>query len=289
MSDTIQPNGEGVLITGCSSGIGRATAIHLAQRGFTVFAGVRKQVDAAALRNLGEPNLVPVCPLDLVDLENIPAVVDTVNEELARRGRVGLRALIQNAGGGSIAPIELMSLAGFSAEVEARLVGSVALVQACLPLLRKVDGGRVVWITTPAIIPTPYVASIHACDFAVNCIARTLDIELKPWNVASVMVRCGGIRTPSADRSMDELAKSLQEWPRERAALYEQALQEWRDSMAGFDARRTPPEKVAEVVCRALVARSPKRRYSVGYMAGAAAFLEALPQPLADAILRMRF
>lgn len=289
MAHDIQPNGEGVLITGCSSGIGRTTAIHLARRGFAVFATVRKQVDAAELRSLGVPNLIPVCPLDLVEMEHIPAAVDAVSEELGRRGRVGLRALIHNAGGGSIAPIELMSLAEFSAEVEARLVGSVALVQAFLPMLRRVEGGRVVWITTPAIMPTPYVASIHACDFAVNCLARTLDIELKPWHIASVMVRCGGIQTPSVARSMEVLARSLEEWPPERAALYQQALQDWRESMAAFDTRRTPPEKVAEVVYRALAARRPKRRYPVGYMAGAAAFLEALPQPLADAILRMRF
>lgn len=289
MSRDIQPSGEGVLITGCSSGIGRATAIHLAQRCFTVFATVRKQVDAAALRSLGEPNLVPVCLLDLADLEHIPAVVDAVTGELARRGREGLYALIQNAGGGSVAPIELMGLAEFNAEVEARLVGSVALVQAFLPMLRRAEGGRIVWITTPAIIPTPYVASIHACDFAVNCMARTLDIELKPWRIPSVMIRCGGIRTPAAERSMHALAQSLEEWPRERAALYQQALQDWRESMVGFDAKRTPPEKVAAIVYRALVARSPKHRYAIGHMAGAAAFLEALPQPLADAILWMRF
>jgi len=289
VSHDIQPDGEGVLITGCSSGIGRATAIHLARRGFTVFATVRKEADADALCGLGEPNLVPVCPLDLAERGHIAGVVDVVTEELDRRGREGLRALVQNAGGGSIAPIELMDLADFSTEVEARLVGSVALVQAFLPLIRQAEGGRIVWITTPAIIPTPYVTSIHACDFAVNCIARTLDIELKPWQIPNIMVRCGGIQTPSATRSMGVLAHSLQEWPRERAALYAQALQDWRDSMVDFDARRTPPENVAEVVYQALAARSPKRRYAIGHMASAAAFLETLPQPLADAILKMRF
>ena len=103
------------------------------------------------------------------------------------------------------------------------------------------------------------------------------------------MVRCGGIQTPSVIRSMDVLARSLQEWPCERAALYEQALLGWHDSMIDFDAKRTPPQKVAEVAYRALVAKSPKRRYAIGHMAGAAAVLEALPQSLADALLKMRF
>jgi NAD(P)-dependent dehydrogenase (short-subunit alcohol dehydrogenase family) len=289
MLHKIHPSGAGVLITGCSSGIGRAIALHLARRGFAVFATVRKEADAATLRGLGEPNLIPVCPLDLTDLKHIPAVVDTVTGELNKRGRAGLFGIIQNAGGGSIAPLEVLNLAEFSGEVRTRLVGSVALVQAFLPMLRQAKGGRIVWIMTPAAIPTPYVTSIHACDFAVNCIARTLDIELKPWNIANVMVRCGGIQTPSAARAMNVLAESSRQWPHERASLYEQALQRWRESMVEFDAKRTPPEEVAKVVYRALTAHAPKRRYSVGHMARAAAFLEALPQPLADAILKRRF
>ncbi len=88
------PNREGVLITGCSSGIGRATAIHLARRGFTVFATVRKEADAESLRGLKEalgaertalgtmPTLIPICPLDLTRLEQIPRVMEIVTEEL---------------------------------------------------------------------------------------------------------------------------------------------------------------------------------------------------------------
>jgi NAD(P)-dependent dehydrogenase (short-subunit alcohol dehydrogenase family) len=289
MSPDFRPAGRGVLVTGCSSGIGRATALELSRQGFTLFAAVRKQADADALRALGEPNLVPICPLDLGEPGHIPAVVKTVAGELERRGQAGLYALVQNAGGGSIAPVELMNLAEFEAEVRARLVGSVGLVQAFLPMLRRASGGRIVWIMTPAIVPTPYVADIHACDFAVNCLARTLGIELKPWGIANVMVRCGGIRTPAAVRSMEALSEALQTWPPERTALYESALRKWRENMVGFDRKRTPPEQVAKVVLRALCARSPKHHYAIGHMAGAAAFLEALPESWADALLKMRF
>jgi NAD(P)-dependent dehydrogenase (short-subunit alcohol dehydrogenase family) len=282
------PNQRGVLITGCSSGIGRATAIHLAQRGFTVFATVRKQTDAASLRSLNQPNLIPICPLDLTRLEQMPSVIEAVTSELERRGQEGLYGLVNNAGGGSVAPIELMDLDGFRTELEARVLGSVAMVRACLPMIRRARG-RVVWIVTPAIMPTPYVTSIHACDFAVNCIARTLDIELQPWKIRSIMIRCGGIKTTAASKSDAELEASFKSWPREHSALYEPALRQWLADMAGFDAKRTEPERVAEVVFQALCAAKPKRRYSIGYMAGAAAFLEALPQPVADAILARRF
>lgn len=281
-------NGEGVLITGCSSGIGRASALYLAQRGFTVFATVRKEADAENLRSLKEPNLIPVCPLDLTRLEQVPGVVEIVSRELERRGKPGLYALINNAGAGGVAPIELVDLQKFQIELQARILGSVALVQAFLPMIRQAHG-RIVWIVTPAIIPTPYVTSIHACDFAVNCLARTLDIELKPWHIPNVMIRCGGIKTPAGLRTTTQVEAVLQDGPRDRSTLYEKALRKWGQDMAAFDEKRTEVEKVAEVVGQALFAKEPNRRYSIGHMVNAAAILEALPQSWADWILKKRF
>jgi NAD(P)-dependent dehydrogenase (short-subunit alcohol dehydrogenase family) len=277
-----------VLITGCSSGIGKASAITLANHGFHVFATVRKEADAGKLRDLNISNLIPVCPLDLTNLDHISNAAEVVGNELKRRGLMGLYALINNAGGGSPAPVELMDLVEFNRELQARLLGSVAMVQAFLPLIRQA-GGRIVWITTPALIPTPYVTSIYACDFAVNCIARTLEIELKRWNIPNIMVRCGGIKTPAGLRTTADVEAILQKEPCERTALYENVLRQWAKDMADFDERRTEPEKAANVVLEAVAARRPKGRYSIGYMAGAASFLEALPQPVADWILKMRF
>jgi NAD(P)-dependent dehydrogenase (short-subunit alcohol dehydrogenase family) len=274
-----------VLITGCSSGIGFAMAQHLAKIGFTVFATVRKEVDAEKLRRLDDPNLIPICPLDLTRLEDIQPIINTIQAEIQRRGQPGLYALINNAGGGSVAPIELMDVNTFHTELQARLVGGVALVQAVLPLLRQ-GAGRIVWIVTPAIIPTPYVTSIHACDFAVNCIARTLDIELKPWQIPVIKVRCGGIKTAKGLETTAEVDAIFQH---PQAELYRQPLRQWSKDMAEFDLKRTEPEQVARVVQKALIARKPRRQYSIGYMSGAAAFLEGLPQPLADAILKARF
>ncbi|MCJ7532926.1 MAG: SDR family NAD(P)-dependent oxidoreductase [Anaerolineales bacterium] len=287
-SQQTPPKGEGVLITGCSSGIGRVTAIHLAQHGYVVFATVRKEADAEDLCSLSEPNLIPIYPLDLAKLEQIPHVVETVNGELNRRGKKGLYALTNNAGGSSPAPIELVDLDKFRIELQARVLGSVAIVQAFLPMIRQA-GGRIVWIMTPATIPTPYVISIHACDFAVNCIARTLDIELKPWNIPNIMIRCGGIKTPAGLRTTTDVEAILQKGLHERVALYEKALGKWGKDMAEFDEKRTEPEKVAEIVFKALIAKLPKRQYSIGYLARAASFLEAMPQSVADWILKMRF
>ena len=208
-------------------------------------------------------------------------------EELGRRRLKGLYGLVNNAGAGSPAPVELIDLEEFRRELQARVLGSVAMVQAFLPLLRQ-GRGRIVWIVTPALIPTVYVAGIHACDFAVNCIARTLDIELKPWDISNILVRCGGIKTRAGMRTTSDVDSLLQKGPQDRVGLYREALESWGKDMAEFDKQRTEPEEVAKVVLNALSSARPKKRYSVGYMAGAARVLEALPAGAADWILKTR-
>jgi NAD(P)-dependent dehydrogenase (short-subunit alcohol dehydrogenase family) len=281
------PNGEGVLVTGCSSGIGRAIAVHLARRGFTVFATVRKVDDVDKLRQLNIANLLPTYPLDLTKLGHLPGIFETVTGELKARGKEGLYAIVNNAGGGSVAPIELMDLDKLRIEFETRILGPVALLQSFLPLIRQARG-RVVWIVTPGLIPIPFVSSIHACDFAVSCLARTLQLELKQWRIPSIRIKCGGIKTAAPAKSARELEDSLQRWSRERAELYARALQKQQEEFDVFDTKRTDPEEVAGIVYSALSARKPKRSYIVGHMARAAATLELFPQSAVDWIMAKR-
>ena len=276
-----------ILITGCSSGIGLASATYLARRGFTVFATVRKGKDEQYLRELSEPNLIPVCPLDLSKPDDIANAIEVVKRGLAIRQIPGLYAVLNNAGGGGIAPIELMDVDRFRVELETRLVGPIALLQGLLPLIRQAHG-RILWIVTPAIIPIPYVSSIHICDFAANCIARTLQIELKPWKIPVVQIRCGGIQTSSVVKSEQELEAAFEQWPRERFELYADVLKKEQAGLAKFDQHRTSPDKVAELVYDILNVPKPKRRYQVGYLSGLAAGLEYLPQPMVDAIMERR-
>ena len=269
--------GRGVLVTGCSTGIGRATGFHLADHGFTVFATVRKETDREELERAGMPGLLPVGPFDLRTPGHIPPLVGRIDQELASRGQPGLFAIVNSAGGGSVAPLELLDIEGFRGELETRLVGPVALAQALLPSLRR-TGGRMVWIATPALIPIPFVSSIHACDFAANCITRTFALELAPWAIPSVFVRCGGIVTAAPEKNARELAQALARWPKERSSLYEAALARESAQLAAFDRKRSDPRVVADRVLQALCARRPKRVYRCGYMSGAAAVLDLLPQ-----------
>jgi NAD(P)-dependent dehydrogenase (short-subunit alcohol dehydrogenase family) len=290
------PAGRAVVITGCSSGIGRATALHLASGGYTVFATVRRDEDAASLREAaGAPapgeelrsNLIPVCPLDLTHAEEIAVAVKVIERELEKRDFIGLYAVINNAGGGGIAPVELIDTAVLRRELEARLVGPVALLQGLLPHLRR-GHGRILWITTPALLPIPFIAGIHAPDFALNGLIRTLAVKLKPWRIPNIMIRCGGIKTAAVARSARELEESFRSWPPGRLALYAHRLEKEKKEQAAFDKKRTEPEEVAKVIARALSARRPKKRYRTGHMSGLAALLEAFPQSVVDFVMSKR-
>lgn len=288
MAEQSPGRGRAVVVTGCSSGIGKATAVELAGKGFLVLATVRRESDAEELDRLGLPGLRPVRPVDLTERNDVARAIVSVVTELDHAGIKGLYALVNNAGGGEPSPVEMLPLERFQRELNARLLGSTALVQGLLPLIRE-GGGRIVWIMTPALIPTPYVAMIHACDFAVNCLARTLEIELARWNIPNVMIKCGGIKTRAGLRTVADVEALIGNAAPEHKALYEGALHGWAAEMEKFDRKRTEPEAVAGVVLKSLLAGKPKRRYSVGHMARAAAVLEAMPQSWADRILRGRF
>ena len=228
-----------------------------------------------------------MAPLDLSRPEQIPPIIQRIESELSARGAPGLYAIVNNAGGGAVAPIELLDLPELRAELETRIVAPITLIQALLPSLRKA-GGRIVWIATPSLMPIPFVSSIHACDFAANCISRTLAIELAPWNIPSLFVRCGGIRTAAPDKESRELKMAMARWPEDRVRLYRRTLEAEMETLATFDTKRSDPMVIAFKVAEALRAARPKRVYRAGHMARLAAVLELLPQPVVDAILRRR-
>jgi len=277
----------GVVVTGISSGIGKAIALGLAEKGWPVFGTVRKEEDRQSLLALGNPRLVPLI-YDLNERGGISGLVQAVESELRQRGENGLTALINNAGGSMVGPLELANVEELSRQFDARIAGSIALVQAFLPALRRASG-RILWIATPGTIPTPWVAGIHAADFAVNCVARTLALELGREGPPVILVRCGGIVTRAGLATRRDLETCLTTCDQGRRARYDARLAEWARSMEEFDGKRTDPNAVADLVARILEAERPKSRYRIGHMSGAAAFLESLPQVVTDRILAARF
>jgi NAD(P)-dependent dehydrogenase (short-subunit alcohol dehydrogenase family) len=181
-----------------------------------------------------------------------------------------------------------MDLDRFRTEMETRVMGPTALLQRLLSLIRRARGGRILWIATPALMAVPYVASIHACEFAMNCIAQNLQLELSPWSIPNILIACGGIRTAAPARTKTELQSALRSWPREKADLYRKSLQKLEGQFDRFDQRRTEPEEVARALYTALTAAKPKRKYLVGHQAEWMNWARLLPQSMIDSMFQKR-
>jgi NAD(P)-dependent dehydrogenase (short-subunit alcohol dehydrogenase family) len=273
-----------VLVTGASSGIGRACALYLDGVGHRVFAGVRTQAAAESLRRAASDRLVPV-QFDVTDAEAIDAAVESIESVLDGRGLVGV---VNNAGVAHGGPLEYLPIEEWRAQLEVNVVAQVAVTKATMPLLRR-SRGTVVFIgSVGGRVGTPLLGPYVASKFALEGIAESLRHELRPWGLRVVLVEPGAVKTAIWDKGQryaDEMEKTLQGEPMER---YADAVAGLRRAMAQQDRSGIPPERVARVVAHALDSGRPRARYLVGRDAQAAGLIaRLLPDSAKDAIIRM--
>ena len=272
-----------VLITGASTGIGAACAIGCAERGMTVFAGVRNLAACDALQAKAGHAIVPV-QLDVTDGESITKAADLVARHV---GEAGLSGLVNNAGIAIGSPLELIPLQQLRRQLEVNVVGQIAVTQAVLPLLRRAHG-RIVNMGSIAgrgTIPMmgPYSASKHALE----ALTDALRLELYPWGIEVSIIEPGAIATPIWDKSMQTSVDVESEMPADGRHLYEAAARSVRESVGQAAARAIPADAVVKAVLHALTAKRPNTRYLVGRDAKLrAVMLRWLPDRLQDWILR---
>ena len=205
-----------IVVTGASSGIGRACALHFAGLGFTVFAGVRREEDARALESVAPENLVPI-HLDVTS----PSMIETARVEVTEKltGN-GLTGLINNAGIALGGPLEFLSLSDFRHEIEVNLIGVVAVTQAFLPLIRH-GNGRIVNIgSMSGFIALPFIGPYAATKFALRAINDSLRLELRPWGISVSIVEIGDVDTKIWDKSLAFIEKVAKELPQRGWELY---------------------------------------------------------------------
>jgi NAD(P)-dependent dehydrogenase (short-subunit alcohol dehydrogenase family) len=246
-----------VVITGASTGIGHASALHLASLGFQVFAGVRRDADAERLRQ-GNGSIEPVM-IDVTDQASIDAAAARVRE--ATGGSIA--GLVNNAGIAVPGPLEYLPMDEFRRQIEVNLTGQVAVTQAFLPMLRPARG-RIVNIGSiggRVALPLlgPYAASKHAMEGLTDSLRR----ELRPSGIEVSIIRPGPIATEIWERGNTKADELLERMP--------QAEQHYGAAIAGARAgaqerlkEAIAPKQVAEVVAHALTADRPKTRYLVG-------------------------
>ena len=269
-----------VLVTGASTGIGRATALWLDASGWRVFAGVRRAADAESLREAGTSNLEPLF-LDVTDPGQIAAAAEQVERESAD----GLHGLVNNAGVAIPGPLETIPLEDFRRQLEVNLVAYVAVAQALLPQIRRA-GGRVVFVgSIGGRIAFPFAGAYHVSKFGTEAMGDVFRQELRPWNLKVSIVEPGSIDTPIWERGRrkgDEIeAKSPQ-----TKLLYGNAIEKFRKLIEDTAERGIPPEKVAKAIAHALESKRPKSRYLVGLDAKLQArILPLIPPPVFDRIV----
>jgi NAD(P)-dependent dehydrogenase (short-subunit alcohol dehydrogenase family) len=307
------------LVTGASTGIGRATALRLVANGWMVLAGVRDSGAGEALSELAATQgaatqgaatqgagALTALTLDVTDPEQVAAAAEHVARATgagAANGAGGagpgrLDALVNNAGIGVGGPLELVSAEDLHRQFEVNVFAQVAVTQALLPALRGArsnggapragadTGGRIVFVSSiggrvAMAFTAPYAASKHA----IEALADALRVELRTSGVRVALVEPGSVATPIWDKARGE-ADGLS-IPPELEAEYGRAKVAMAKALEGTARRGVPAELVAETIERALTARRMRARYVVGNDARAMLVAKRLlPDLLFDRVVR---
>jgi NAD(P)-dependent dehydrogenase (short-subunit alcohol dehydrogenase family) len=270
-----------VLITGCSTGIGRATAEHLALRGHTVYATARRPESIAGLQAAGCRTLA----LDVTDEASMVAAVDQV---VAEQGAVG--ALVNNAGYSQSGALETLDLDAVRRQFETNVFGLLRMCQLVLPSMRERGFGRIVNMSSMgANFTFPGGGAYHATKYAVDALSDTLRFEVQAFGVDVVIIQPGLIRTEFGETASSEVDQT---GAGPYAAFNARVAQATREAYEAGPLSRLGggPETVARAVERAITAKRPKTRYRVTPSAHLLVGQRAvMTDRLWDAMLRSQF
>jgi NAD(P)-dependent dehydrogenase (short-subunit alcohol dehydrogenase family) len=241
-----------VLVTGCSTGIGRATAERLARRGWTVYATARRPESIKDLADDG----CKLLELDVADDESRRAAVAEIE---SREGAVG--GLVNNAGYGLEGPVEEVPLDEWRRQFETNVFGMVHLIQLALPAMRRQRWGRIVNVSSVGgRLTFPGGGPYHASKHAVEAMSDALRYEVKPFGVRVSVIEPGIIKTKFADTAVSTVTEHGGDGPYAEfsAGVAARTAGAYEGPMAMLSA---PPESVAKVIERAIRRRRPRPRY----------------------------
>ena len=269
-----------VLVTGTSTGIGAATALHLAKQGFHVFAGVRRAQDGKALQ-AQESALTPLI-IDVTKERTISAAKEAVEDVVGGRGLAGV---VNNAGVGVPAPIELQPMADFRRQLEVNLFGPVAVIQAFLALIRR-GNGRIVNVgSIGGILVLPLNGAYSASKFGIRAVSDALRLELRQWGIHVSLIEVAPVSTAIFGKTFAELDGLGEKLGEDGHRLYEQQIAAIRKAVEQAEADAEPPTVVAKAIFNALTSPRPKPRYLVGHGGRQTEAAAALPDRARDRAL----
>ena len=255
-----------VVVTGASTGIGRATALHLDSLGLRVFAGVRREEDGEDLRRDASERLTPI-RLDVTEQSQVAEAARRVAEAVQDSRLAGI---VNNAGIAVAGPVEFVPLEQWRTQLEINVLGAVAMVQAFTPLLRE-SRGRIVTIgSLGGRLAQPMAAPYCASKHALEAISDALRLELLPWGISVSLIQPGAVKTPIWDKGLRAGAELLRSAPPEVRTLYGAAVDIATKMAIHENETGVDPLEVARAVQHALLSARPRTRYPVGRQAEAA-------------------
>jgi NADP-dependent 3-hydroxy acid dehydrogenase YdfG len=268
-----------VLITGCSTGIGRETAGHLASQGWTVYATARRPESISDLEAKGCRTLA----LDVTDEESMKSAVATVEEA---EGAVGV--LINNAGYSQSGAVEEVAMDQVRKQFETNVFGLLRMCQLALPGMRGQGWGKIVNISSMGgRLVFPGGGIYHGTKYSVEAISDAMRWEVRPFGVDVILVEPGLIKTEFGDTA----AHSVNEATPTDGPYADFNQMVAARTVGAYDGRGAAgPDAVAKTIARAISARRPRTRYMV--TAGARVLLNVsrvLPDRGWDALMRSQF
>jgi NADP-dependent 3-hydroxy acid dehydrogenase YdfG len=253
------PISKSVLITGCSSGIGKATAFHLVEKGWRVYATARKLDTINDLKDAG----CKIMPLDVTDELSMQKVVDTI---VQNEGAVGV--LINNAGYSQSGAIETLPINLMRQQFETNVFGLVRLTQMVLPGMRNQRWGRIFNIgSMGGRMTLPGGGAYHATKYAIEAISEVLRFEVKGFGIDVTLVEPGFIFTRFADNAISRIYTNDQEgiYQKFNQKVLEMTQRGYRDFL--FTCMGGTPEVVARKISRTLESNHPPARIPVTFSA----------------------
>ncbi|CAM4257218.1 Serine 3-dehydrogenase [Mycobacterium basiliense] len=276
-----------VVVTGASSGIGRATALRLAAAGWHVYASVRRTADGEALQAASPGGRLSPLLMDVTMADQIEAALRVVGEHV---GDSGLDGLVDNAGIGVAWPVELVPLDALRRQLEVNVVGQIAVTQAFLPLLRRAVGRIVVIASIGDRFTPPFGGPLAASKAAIATLADALRQEAAPWGIRVVIVEPASINSGAADKLERDATRAIDDFGPHGAELYGASYSGMVKAALTRERRGSPPTVVADLVLKVLTVSRPRARNVIGkdsrMMAAASRWL---PIPALDALRRKVF
>jgi NAD(P)-dependent dehydrogenase (short-subunit alcohol dehydrogenase family) len=270
MWSTVTDEPRTVVVTGASTGIGAACAHYLDEKGFGVFATVRKQSDADRIAALGRPRLTPLF-LDVTDGASIAQAAQTVDAAL---NGAGLAGLVNNAGVSVDVPLECVDIGALRHQLEVNAIAPVVVTQAFLPMLRRAHGRVVNVSSVNGRVATPVSGPYCMSKFALEAFTDCLRQELADWGMHVVAVEPGAIDTVMWDKGRQD------DWSAEASKqnldLYGEAYRAFRRFSEKNAASAISCDAVSQAIFKALTAKTPRTRYLVGTDARAYVLLAQL-------------